>query len=413
MSSKIRYGGAVMTKTYLVTGGAGFIGANFVKYMLQNYKKEIKMIVLDKLTYAGNIENIRKELSEIEFIKGDICNGELVENIFLKNKIDYVVNFAAESHVDKSIENPSIFLKTNILGTQNLLENAKFAWAIDKDAKGYPIYRKGVRFLQVSTDEVYGTLTKDYSEAKKLHLEDELKEIASNRKDLKKYGDDFFVEKTPLDPRSPYSASKASADMLVKAYSETYNMPVNITRCSNNYGPYQFPEKLIPVVIGNVFKGEKIPVYGDGKNIRDWLYVGDHVKAIDLVLQKAKSGEVYNIGGYNEEENINIVKLIIDMVYEFFSENMEYADKLSVNIENINYNLINYVQDRLGHDRRYAINPKKIAEELAWYPKTTFEEGIKKTVEWYIHNINWVENIKNGKYKNYERILSLNKNMLS
>ena len=380
-------------KTYLVTGAAGFIGTNFVKYMFEKYGEYIKIVVLDKLTYAGNIENIQKEIDskKIDFVKGDICNRELVEEIFSRYEIDYVVNFAAESHVDRSISNPQIFLETNILGTQNLLEVSKKFWSIGKDENGYPVYKEGKKFLHISTDEVYGSLSKDYTEAKELVLNDKVKKVAEGRKNLKTYGDKFFTEETPLDPRSPYSASKTSSDMIVRAYAETYKFPMNITRCSNNYGPYQFPEKLIPLIIKNILEGKKLPVYGDGSNVRDWLYVKDHNKAVDMVINNGRLGEVYNIGGFNEEKNINIVKLTIDTIAKIMKEEPEYRKILKTDIENISYGLINYVRDRLGHDARYAIDPEKIVTELGWYPETSFEKGIEQTIRWYLDNQEWVE----------------------
>lgn len=384
-------------KTYLVTGAAGFIGTNFVKYMLEKYGESIRIIVLDKLTYAGNIENIQEEITskKIDFVKGDICNRELVEDIFSRYEIDYVVNFAAESHVDRSISNPQIFLETNILGTQNLLEVSKKFWSIGKDENGYPVYKEGKKFLHISTDEVYGSLSKEYTEAKELILNDRVKKVAEGRKNLKTYGDKFFTEETPLDPRSPYSASKTSSDMIVRAYAETYKFPMNITRCSNNYGPYQFPEKLIPLIIKNILEGKKLPVYGDGSNVRDWLYVKDHNKAVDMVINKGRLGEVYNIGGFNEEKNINIVKLTIDIIAKIMKEEPEYRKVLKTEAENISYDLISYVQDRLGHDARYAIDPEKIVTELGWYPETSFDEGIEKTIRWYLHNQEWIKEIVN------------------
>lgn len=382
-------------KTYLVTGAAGFIGTNFVKYMLEKYDKSIRIIVLDKLTYAGNIENIQEEIDskKVDFVKGDICNRELVEDIFSRYEIDYVVNFAAESHVDRSISNPQIFLETNILGTQNLLEASKKFWSIGRDENGYPVYKEGKKFLHISTDEVYGSLSKDYTEAKELVLDDRVKKVAEGRKNLKTYGDKFFTEETPLDPRSPYSASKTSSDMIVRAYAETYKFPMNITRCSNNYGPYQFPEKLIPLIIKNILEGKKLPVYGDGSNVRDWLYVKDHNKAVDMVINNGRLGEVYNIGGFNEEKNINIVKLTIDTIAKIMKEEPEYRKVLKTDVENISYDLISYVQDRLGHDARYAIDPEKIVTELGWYPETSFNEGIEKTIRWYLDNQEWIEKI--------------------
>ena len=392
-------------KTYLVTGAAGFIGANYLKYILNKYKNdEIKVIVVDVLTYAGNLGTIAEEIKDerVKFEKVDIRDQKEIARIFSENEIDFVVNFAAESHVDRSIENPQIFLETNILGTQNLLENAKKAWTVSKDENGYPVYREGVKYLQVSTDEVYGSLSKDYYTAIDLVIDDEeVKKVVKNRTNLKTYGKNFFTEKTSLDPRSPYSASKASADHIVIAYGETYKMPINITRCSNNYGPYHFPEKLIPLMIKNVLEGKKLPVYGKGDNVRDWLYVEDHCKGIDLVLRNANIYEIYNIGGFNEEQNINIVKLVIDILKEEIENNDEYKKILKTDLQNINYDLITYVQDRLGHDMRYAIDPSKIARDLGWYPETDFETGIRKTVKWYLEHQDWVNEVVSGDYQKY------------
>lgn len=374
-------------KCYLVTGGAGFIGANFVKYMLSTYE-DVKIVVLDLLTYAGNLATIAKDIDNERcfFVKGDIGDRKLVDQLFSEHRFDYVVNFAAESHVDRSIENPQLFLRTNILGTQNLLDAARSAWVVGKDEQGYPLWREGVRFHQVSTDEVYGSLG------------------ASG----------YFTEQTPLDPRSPYSASKTSADLFVKAYHETFKMPVTITRCSNNYGPYHFPEKLIPLVIKNILEGKNIPVYGDGSNVRDWLYVEDHCKAIDLVVRNGRDGEVYNVGGHNEKRNIEIVKLIIRTIHQLMIEQPAYRDALkkrdynpdgSLSVDWINDSLISFVKDRLGHDQRYAIDPSKISEELGWLPEHNFEEGIVKTIRWYLEHQDWVESIIGGEYmKYYERM---------
>ena len=392
-------------KTYLVTGAAGFIGSNYLKYILNKYKDDdIRVIVVDVLTYAGNLGTIANEIKNerVKFEKVDIRDQREIARIFSENEVDFVVNFAAESHVDRSIENPQIFLETNILGTQNLLENAKKAWTIAKDENGYPIYKDGVKYLQVSTDEVYGSLSKDYDTAIDLVIDDEeVKKVVKNRKNLKTYGKKFFTEKTALDPRSPYSASKASADHIVIAYGETYKMPINITRCSNNYGPYHFPEKLIPLMIKNVLEGKKLPVYGKGDNVRDWLYVEDHCKGIDLVLRNADIYEIYNIGGFNEEQNINIVKLVIDILREEIENNDEYKKVLKTDLQNINYDLITYVQDRLGHDMRYAIDPSKIARDLRWYPETDFETCIRKTVKWYLEHQDWVNEVVSGDYQKY------------
>lgn len=390
-------------KKYLVTGAAGFIGANFVKYMLSKYD-DIYIVILDKLTYAGNLGTIKNEIedSRVEFVLGDICDKGKVSEIFSKHDIDYVVNFAAESHVDRSITNPQLFLETNILGTQNMLECAKQAWTTGKDSNGYPTYKDGKKYLQVSTDEVYGSLSKDYDQPQSLEITDEeVKQVVKGRTDIKTYGDKYFTETTPLDPRSPYSASKTSADLIVRAYNETYKMPINITRCSNNYGPYHFPEKLIPLIIKNILEGKKLPVYGKGENVRDWLYVEDHAKAIDMVLNSGRVGEVYNIGGFNEETNINIVKLVIDTIARIMKEEPSYQSVLKVPVEMINYDLITYVGDRLGHDMRYAIDPSKTARELGWYPETPFTVGIEKTIRWNLDNQDWVEEVASGDYQKY------------
>lgn len=350
-------------KTYLVTGGAGFIGSNFVLYMLRKYEN-LRIVNVDALTYAGNLENLKSIENDVRhiFIQADIRDTEAIDALFEKYLPDYVVNFAAESHVDRSILDPGVFAETNVLGTVNLLNTAKHHWQQGEDCYG------DHKFLQVSTDEVYGSLSLDAPSS-------------------------FFREDTPLSPHSPYSASKAAADMFVKAYADTYKFPVNITRCSNNYGPYQFPEKLIPLMINNALHHKTLPVYGDGLNVRDWLYVEDHCKAIDMVLKNGKLGEVYNVGGHNERPNIAIVKTII----------AECASK--VNDPEINESLITFVEDRKGHDRRYGIAPDKIKKDLGWYPETSFEVGIKKTIQWYLENREWVEHITSGEYQNYYRMM--------
>ena len=370
-------------KTYLVTGGAGFIGSNFVKYMLKTYT-DIRIVVLDALTYAGNPATIENDLDEEHciFVKGDICDSALTERLFAKYDFRYIVNFAAESHVDRSIENPQLFLVTNILGTQNLLDTARKCWVTGKDEKGYPTWQEGVRFHQVSTDEVYGSLGKTGS----------------------------FTELTPLNPRSPYSASKASADFFVQACHETYKMPVTISRCSNNYGPYQFPEKLIPLIIKNVIEGKNVPVYGDGSNVRDWLYVDDHCSAIDLIINNGRVGEVYNIGGNSECENIKIVQMIIKNIHEMIMINPAYHMLLKKQVTGVDGNLsfdwigdglITFITDRLGHDQRYAIDASKIKNELNWMPLKKLDSGMKETIRWYLDNQAWVEQIITGDYLNY------------
>lgn len=390
-------------KKYLVTGAAGFIGANFVKYVLDKWGDNVEIMILDALTYAGNPMTIKEEmeLPNVTFVKGDIGDRELVERLMADFDPDYVVNFAAESHVDRSITNPRLFLETNILGTQNMLDCARKAWLIGTDANGKPQYREGKKYLQISTDEVYGSLTKDFDKAQPLIVNEDVKRVIEGRDNLQTFGTHFFTETTPLAPRSPYSAAKTSADLITLAYHETYGMPVNITRCSNNYGPYHFPEKLIPLIIKNILEGKKLPVYGKGDNVRDWLYVTDHAKAIDMVLRNGRIGEIYNVGGFNEEQNISIVKTVIDIMARIMNEEPQYRRLLEHPIENVNYDLITYVTDRPGHDMRYAIDPTKIATELGWYPETPFKTGIEKTIRWYLENQEWVESVTSGEYQKY------------
>lgn len=390
-------------KTYLVTGAAGFIGSNFVKYLLKKYDKDINIIIVDALTYAGNLASIKEEIEKdnVAFIKSNICDYDAIKSIFTSHDIDYVVNFAAESHVDRSITHPRLFLETNIIGTQNMLQCAREAWLVGKDENSSPVYKEGVKYLQISTDEVYGSLSKDYDEAQPLHVSNEVKKVIEGRDNLKTFGKHFFTEQTPLSPRSPYSASKTSADMLVVAYNKTYGLPISITRCSNNYGPYHFPEKLIPLIIKNILEGKKLPVYGKGLNVRDWLYVEDHCKAIDMVLRKGKIGEIYNVGGFNEESNINIVKQVIAIISKIMHDEPKYQKLLKVDLSKINDDLITYVTDRPGHDMRYAIDPSKIAIELGWYPETPFTVGIEKTVRWNLDHQDWVKNVTSGEYQKY------------
>ncbi len=390
-------------KTYLVTGAAGFIGSNFVKYILNKYGDNIEVIILDALTYAGNLASIKEEIERpnVTFVRGDVGDRELVQDIMREYDVDYIVNFAAESHVDRSITNPRLFLETNILGTQNMLDCAREAWFTGKDAKGHNTYAPGKKYLQISTDEVYGSLSKDYDEPHELEVSGDVREVIQGRTDLKTYGRHFFTEETPLAPRSPYSASKTSADLITMAYHETYGLPVNITRCSNNYGPYHFPEKLIPLIIKNILEGKKLPVYGKGENVRDWLYVEDHCKAIDLVLRQGTVGEVYNIGGFNEESNINIVKQVIAIIARIMHEEPEYQQLLKCDLDVINNDLIEFVTDRPGHDMRYAIDPTKIARELGWYPETPFTEGIEKTIRWNLDHQPWVNSVTSGDYQKY------------
>lgn len=351
-------------RTYLVTGGAGFIGSNYIHYMFEKYGDEIHIINVDALTYAGNLENLRaiENRSNYTFIKADITDKEAIRRIFAENDIDRVVHFAAESHVDRSIRNPEIFVQTNVLGTAVMLNSAKEAWE-----KPDGSFQEGKRFLHVSTDEVYGSLEKE---------------------------DEFFYETTPYDPHSPYSASKASSDLLVKAYMDTYHFPANITNCSNNYGPYQFPEKLIPLIINNALQGKKLPVYGDGKNVRDWLYVRDHAKAIDMVQEQGRLFETYNIGGHNEKQNIEIIQIIIETLQEMLPDS-DPRKKL------VTTDLITYVEDRKGHDRRYAIAPDKIKAEIGWEPETMFKEGIRLTIQWFFEHEEWMQNVTSGDYQKY------------
>lgn len=390
-------------KKYLVTGGAGFIGSNFVKYLLAEHGTDVEILILDALTYAGNLLTIKEEieLPNVTFVRGDIGDAPLVTRLIKEFDPDYIVNFAAESHVDRSISNPRLFLETNILGTQTLLNAAREAWLLP-GTPGQPLaYREGKKFHQISTDEVYGSLSRTPGDPRPLSLTNAVARVVKGRDNLQTFGDAFFTESTPLTPRSPYSVSKTAADMLVMAYHETYGLPVTITRCSNNYGPYHFPEKLIPLVIKNILEGRKLPVYGRGENVRDWLYVADHCKGIDMVLRNGRVGQVYNIGGFNEEQNITIVREIIAMVREFMEKNPAYRTLLSIPVEDINDNLITYVSDRPGHDMRYAIDPEKIATELGWYPETSFREGIRKTVKWNLDNHDWIESVASGDYQKF------------
>ena len=376
--------------SYLVTGAAGFIGANFVKFLIDKYNSDVNIIILDALTYAGHLETINDiiALPNVTFVKGDIGDYELVCPLLKEHNPDFVVNFAAESHVDRSITGPRVFIETNVLGTQTLLDACREAWR-----KPDGTYAEGHRFLQISTDEVYGALPMDHDEPRPLEMTADVRRVCSHRTPPVTFGSQLFNEQTPLAPRSPYSASKASADMLVMAYHETFGLPVCITRCSNNYGPYQFTEKLIPLVITNILKGKRLPVYGKGLNVRDWLYVTDHARAIDLVLHNGATGQIYNIGGLNEKQNISIVKEIIATVANLIRQNPEYQKISALTPDQINDSLIEFVTDRPGHDLRYAINPTKIARDLKWVPQTPFSEGIVMTVKWYLDNQQWVNSI--------------------
>jgi dTDP-glucose 4,6-dehydratase len=339
----------------LITGGAGFIGSHMVRHMVTLYP-DYQIVNLDKLTYAGNLENLKDVEDKLNyvFVKADICDFEDMRRIFSKYRIDGVIHLAAESHVDRSITDPFSFAKTNVMGTLNLLQAAKEAWGTDYTGK---------LFYHVSTDEVYGAL---------------------------QFDDPPFTEETNYDPHSPYSASKASSDHFVRAYRDTYGLPTIISNCSNNYGPYQFPEKLIPLIINNIFHNKPLPVYGKGENVRDWLYVEDHVRAIDLIFHKGKPGDTYNIGGSNEWKNIDLINLVIDI-----------TDRLLGRKEGTSKKLITFVADRAGHDLRYAIDSSKLTKELGWKPSLTFEEGIEKTVRWYLENQDWLENVTDGNYMRY------------
>ena len=336
-------------RNIIITGGAGFIGSHVVRLFVNQYP-DYHIINLDKLTYAGNLANLKdiENQPNYTFVKADICDFDKMSELFRQYHVDGIIHLAAESHVDRSIKDPFTFARTNVMGTLSLLQAAKEYW------ESLPEKYEGKRFYHISTDEVYGSLGPE----------------------------GYFTEETPLCPHSPYSASKTSADLIVTAYRDTYKMPVTITRCSNNYGPYHFPEKLIPLIIKNILEGKRLPVYGNGSNVRDWLYVEDHCKAIDLVVRKGRNGEIYNVGGHNEKQNIEIVKLTIETI-------------------RINDSLITFVKDRLGHDQRYAIDPTKITNELGWYPETKFEDGIVKTIIWYLNNQEWVNSVTSGDYQNY------------
>ena len=348
-------------RTYLVTGGAGFIGSNYIHYMFKKYGNEIRIINVDALTYAGNLENLKdvEELDHYTFVKADICDRDAIDRIFSENDIDRVVHFAAESHVDRSIVHPEIFVQTNVLGTATMLNAAKKAWELPDGS-----FMEGKKFLHVSTDEVYGSLSEDGG---------------------------YFYETTPYSPHSPYSASKAGSDLLVKAYMDTYHFPANITNCSNNYGPYHFPEKLIPLTILNALAGKPLPVYGNGQQIRDWLYVEDHARALYLVATRGEPGETYNIGGHNERKNIEVVETICQLLEELAPHKPQSV---------VHYHdLITFVADRPGHDLRYAIDASKIARELGWTPAETFTSGMHKTVAWYLANEAWWRQVQDGSYQ--------------
>ena len=373
-----------MQKNIMITGGAGFIGSHVVRLFVRKYP-EYKIINLDKLTYAGNLENLRdiEDAPNYKFIKADISDLDEIRKVIKENKITGIIHLAAESHVDRSITDPFIFAKTNVLGTLSLLQGAREYW------ESLPEKYDKKLFYHISTDEVYGALELTHPEG----LEAPFATTASSSRHSA-YGEEFFTETTKYNPHSPYSASKASSDHFVRAYHDTYGMPTIITNCSNNYGPYQFPEKLIPLFINNILQGKSLPVYGKGENVRDWLYVEDHAKAIDLIFHKGKAGDTYNIGGFNEWKNIDLIKVLIKTV-----------DRLLGRPEGSSEHLITYVKDRLGHDMRYAIDSRKLQHELGWEPSLQFEEGIEKTVKWFLGNKEWVDNVTSGDYeKYYERM---------
>ena len=380
----------------IITGGAGFIGSHVVRLFVNKYPDYL-IINLDKLTYAGNLANLKdiEDRPNYRFVRMDICDFDAVYSLMQEEKVDGIIHLAAESHVDRSIKDPFTFARTNVLGTLSLLQAARLCW----EPAGYRICHNRhferpqgdeksdiqCRFYHISTDEVYGALTMNHPEG----VEPPFKTVASSE-GHKAYGDDFFHETTKYNPHSPYSASKASSDHFVRAFHDTYGMPVIVTNCSNNYGPYQFPEKLIPLFINNIRHGKPLPVYGKGENVRDWLFVEDHARAIDLIFHEGKIAETYNIGGFNEWKNIDLIKVMIKTV-----------DRLLGNPEGHSLGLITYVTDRLGHDARYAIDSTKLQKELGWEPSLQFEEGIEKTVKWYLDNQEWMDNVTSGEYEKY------------
>ena len=369
-----------MKRTIMITGGAGFIGSHVVRLFVNKYP-DYRIINVDKLTYAGNLANLKdiEDRPNYTFVKADICDFEQMLELMQVNGVDGIIHLAAESHVDRSIKDPFTFARTNVMGTLSLLQAAKLYW------ESLPERYEGKMFYHISTDEVYGALKMNRPEG----VEPPFKTVASSE-GHKAYGDDFFYETTKYNPHSPYSASKASSDHFVRAYHDTYGMPTIVTNCSNNYGPYQFPEKLIPLFINNIRKRKPLPVYGKGENVRDWLFVEDHARAIDVIFHKGKVAETYNIGGFNEWKNIDLIKVMISTV-----------DRVLGNPEGHSLDLITYVTDRLGHDARYAIDSTKLQQELGWEPSLQFEEGIEKTVRWYLENQEWMDNVTSGDYQKY------------
>ena len=369
-----------MKRTIMITGGAGFIGSHVVRLFVNKYP-DYRIINVDKLTYAGNLANLKdiEDRPNYTFVKADICDFEQMLELMQVNGIDGIIHLAAESHVDRSIKDPFTFARTNVMGTLSLLQAAKLYW------ESLPERYEGKMFYHISTDEVYGALKMNHPEG----VEPPFKTVASSE-GHKAYGDDFFYETTKYNPHSPYSASKASSDHFVRAYHDTYGMPTIVTNCSNNYGPYQFPEKLIPLFINNIRKRKPLPVYGKGENVRDWLFVEDHARAIDVIFHEGKVAETYNIGGFNEWKNIDLIKVMISTV-----------DRVLGNPEGHSLDLITYVTDRLGHDARYAIDSTKLQQELGWEPSLQFEEGIEKTVRWYLENQEWMDNVTSGDYQKY------------